>query len=154
MSNFGAKLAEMLERRKMSQTELARTANLSDALISKWMTGQQSFVSQQYLANICLSISPNPSERAEIIRAHLLDEMTGPGSEMIDISIKGRISSVKTADQSGRSALPLRMQRMLEILGRESLTNADLRGILHGLAEMLTRPSSSAISPWATKTSL
>jgi transcriptional regulator with XRE-family HTH domain len=139
MSNFGAKLAELLERKRLSQAELARVAGISEALISKWMNGQQTFVSAEDLGKICGYISRNPKEQAELVKAHLYDEMGAPGSELITITIKGQISYLKESAPSYRSALPLNIKRALDILGREAVTDADVRAVILGLAKTVAR---------------
>jgi transcriptional regulator with XRE-family HTH domain len=143
MSNFGAKLSELLERKKLSQAEISRVTGLSEALISKWTNGQQKFVSNDDLAKLCAYISTNPKEQAELIRAHLYDEMPAPGSELIDIRIKGLGSYFKDAAPSYRTALPLNLQRALDILGQEALTDSDVRAVILGLAGIVTPDVSS-----------
>jgi len=138
MSNFGAKLAELLARNKMRAAELARITNLNDSLVSKWINGQQVFVSNSDLAKITGAISALPKEQAELIKAHLMDEMSGPGSEMIEIRIKGQVSlAQKESATPYVTPLPLKIQRALEILGREAVTDADVRGILISMAHLV-----------------
>lgn len=135
MSNFGAKISEILERRKLRASELARLSGLTEALISRWVNGQQTFVSHQDLAALVAAISDIQKERAEIIRAHLLDEIHGPGCELIDVRIRGAGSTPR--EESARVALPLKIQRALEILGKEAVGDADVRQVLLGLANLI-----------------
>lgn len=134
MSNFGSKLAELLERNKTSQAELSRVTGLTEAMISRWINGQQTFVSADDLAKLCGYISSDPKHQAELVRAHLYDELGAPGSELISISIKGQVSYLKESAPAYRTALPLKLQRALDVLGNAAVTDADVRAVILGLA--------------------
>lgn len=136
MSNFGAKLEELLEKRKMSAAELSRATGISDALLSKWINGQQRFVSPEHMELLTAAISSQASEQAELIRAHLLDENVGQGSQLIDIHILGSGQVLHDSGPAYKVVPPLKIQRALEVLGREAITDADIRGILISLASL------------------
>lgn len=123
----------------MRASELARLTRLNDSLISKWINGQQTYVSNDDLAKIASSLTNQPREQAEIVRAHLLDEMTGPGSDLIDIRIRGQVSYAKEESPPYLSALPLKLQRAFDLLMQESITDADVRAVIMGLAGTLRR---------------
>lgn len=89
MSYFAHKLNELLTEEGKSQSDLARLTGLSQAHISRLLSDDQRSVSAEDLAAIALNISDKLSRRAELIRAHLLDECVGSGSELIDILIRG-----------------------------------------------------------------
>ena len=129
----------------MRASELSRISGINDGLISKWINGQQKFVSNDDLANLAGAISHEAKDRAELIRAHLLDELAGPGSELIEIKVRGLSSSALKEESTQYSVdpLPLKIQRALEILARESLTDADVRSIILSLANMLQPALSS-----------
>lgn len=99
-------------------------------MISKWINGQQTFANTDDLGKICGYISHEPKEQAELLRAHLFDELGAPGSELINITIKGQISYLKETAPSYRSALPLNIKRALDILGRQAVTDADVRAVV------------------------
>lgn len=144
MSNFGVKLAELLERRGMRASELSRVTGINDGLISKWINGQQKFVSNDDLANLTTGISPITKERAELIRAHLLDEIAGDGRELIEIRIKGQSGTAVKEDSAPYTvALPLKLQRAFEILAREVVSDSDVRAVVLGLANMLEPEANS-----------
>jgi transcriptional regulator with XRE-family HTH domain len=136
MSNFGAKLAETLEQNKLSQAELSRLTDISEALISKWMNGQQTFVSTEDLGKLCVHITSKPKERAELVRAHLYDEMPDKGAELLNVSISGTISYLKETAPA-RAPLPLNLQRAFKILQREALHDADVRAVILGLTKIV-----------------
>lgn len=141
MSNFGAKLAELLERNEMRAVDLARICGLSEAMLSKWINGQQRFVSTEDLAQLCNGISTDTKERAELIKAHLLDELgspPAPGSELIHITIKGGGHTTFQESAGGRPVFPLHIQRALDLIGSNAVTDADVRAMLIGMAGILS----------------
>lgn len=144
MSNFGAKLAELLERKRMMQSELSRLSGIDDTIISRWVTGRQRSVSADDLEKLCLQVSSSPRERAELVRAHLFDELPAVGAELIEISIRGKAASSDLVPDY-RATLPLPIQRALETLGREAVTDSDVRSIIISLADMLAKSRQSAL---------
>lgn len=146
MSHFGAKLAELLERGSMRASELSRVTGINDGLISKWINGQQKFVSNDDLAKLANGISFNTKDRAELIRAHLLDEIAGPGSELVEIRIRGQSQEELKEDRVlyKAGALPLKLLRAFELLAREAVADADVRAVILGLANMLEPEVNSA----------
>lgn len=147
MSNFGAKLEELIEKNKLRASELSRASGINDALISRWINGQQNYVSQEALEAITVVISKNPTEQAELIRAHLLDECVGHGSHLIEIHILGSSTKTQDADTPYRIIPPLKIQRALEILCREAITDSDVRNILLSMASLCETNSEKLGAP-------
>jgi len=135
MSNFGAKLVEIMERRDLTAAEISRNCGVSQPLISKWVNGQQSFVSADDLRQISNYITNQPSERAELVRAHVLDEIMVPGGELLSITILGK-PTIKHEEHAYWAALPLKLQRALEVLGKEAVGDVDVRAVLLSLANL------------------
>jgi transcriptional regulator with XRE-family HTH domain len=143
MSNFGSKLAELLERNNLRAAQLSRVTNINDALISRWINGRQTFINRKDLANICNVISQAPKEQAELILAHLLDERgTGPGSQLVKISIDGSAPAAEPVPQYS-TVLPLKIHRALTLIGTESLTDPDIRSLIMSVAK-LCEPKANA----------
>lgn len=140
MSNFGVKLAELLEKNRIRAADLSRMSKLSDALISKWINGGQRFVSTEDLATVCSHISSTARDRAELIRARLLDELGAPGSELIAITIRGS----EPVPLPERQVLPRHIQQALDLVGHQALLDADVRAVLLGLAGILDASSGPA----------
>lgn len=147
MSYFGAKLEELLERNKLTAAELSRASGLKDGLISRWITGSQDFVSHEALEAITAVISKKPAEQAELIKAHLLDECVGQGASLIEINILGHAGQVKEASTPYSVVPSLRIQRALEIMARESVTDADVRNLILSTGDLLARFNSNAADP-------
>ncbi len=51
--NFGTKLNELLMRTGMSKRELARRMNVSNATISRWVSGDITNIWSAYLFELC-----------------------------------------------------------------------------------------------------
>lgn len=136
MSYFGAKIEELMERNKLTAAELSRASGITEGLLSRWINGVQTFVSHEALEAITPVISRKPTEQAELIRAHLQDECVGAGSQLIDIHILGTGTETRDTVTPYRVPLPLKIQRALELLGRESITDADVRSLLLSLANI------------------
>ena len=58
--NFGKQLQKLLDRTSMSQRELARRINVSNASVSRWVRGEQTALTTTYLFNICEIFSVDP----------------------------------------------------------------------------------------------
>jgi len=147
MAYFSQKLQELLDRNEMSQTDLAKATNLSQAHISRLLSDDQRSVSLDDLRAIATNISTLDRERAELIRAHLLDECVGPGSELIDIIINGSRRQASVLNDAPAPPLSPRMERVFQIL-REQSEDKHLRVVLEGLVDLLD-PSSSPGVPKA-----
>lgn len=135
MSYFGNALGDILEKKKISQTELSRLTELSQAHLSKLINGVQIWLSPEDLDAICTSVTNEKLEQAELIRAHLMDECNGPGSDLIDIQIKRRSGTIYEEAFPQRSAIPSKFAKHLEILSRHA-EDKDLRTIIEGLASV------------------
>lgn len=139
MSHFGAKLEELLEKNKLTAAELSRSSRVNDALISRWINGTQDFVSHEALESLTLAISKKPTEQAELIKAHLLDECVGEGSNLIEINILGQPDQLAETTIPYRIVPSLKIQRALELMARESITDADVRNLILSTGDLLAR---------------
>lgn len=140
MAYFSTQLDSILRKNKQlgrtpsNQTELAGSTGLSQAHISRLISEDQPSISADDLKNICTNVSHDNAERAELIRAHLLDRSVGPGSELIAISISGKPLQLK--DQFGPPPLSAKLEHAFEVL-RANASNKKVRFILEDLAGLL-----------------
>jgi len=142
MSNFGAKLADLLERSRLSAADLSRLTKISEAQISKWINGKQTYVSAGDLEALCLALTTDIHEQAELIRAHLLDERPETkAGKLIDVRILteagGRALHLDTPIY--RVPLSPKLQRAFDVLMEESVADADVRDTVLGIASILDR---------------
>lgn len=73
----------------MTAAKLSELSGVGEPMISRYRKGDQKWVSPDDLASLAKAISDDPRDRAGLIKAHLLDECTGPSSELIEIGIRG-----------------------------------------------------------------
>ncbi|HYE29958.1 MAG TPA: helix-turn-helix transcriptional regulator [Methylomirabilota bacterium] len=107
---FAAALKSLMERYDLKQADIARKTGLSAPQISRYISGVQKYISPEDMNALVRAMTIDPLEQAELVRAHLLDECCGPGSDMIDIVIRnapkkaaGEVEIPWTAE--GRKAL-------------------------------------------------
>lgn len=132
MGYFGNKLAELIAVNQTSQSELAKRTGLSQAHISRLISDDQRAVSLEDLKLISVNLTAQPFQRAELVRAHLLDRCHGPGSDLIEIRIAGENSS---GVRPGPVPLPAKIERVFERL-RANYQDKRLQTILEGLAAL------------------
>ena len=82
-------LQRAAERRQLTQAELARLACLSHSYVSRLLSGEKADLSDENLTAILKVFSADQRTQAELIAARCMDARVGPGSELVDISIKG-----------------------------------------------------------------
>lgn len=137
MSYFALKFREILDRRDLSQSDIASLTGLSTAHISNLIKDVQPRISLDDLALVAANISDDKHERAELIRAHLLDENVGDGSELIEILISGGRSKASSLhDRPSRPPMAPHKERALEVF-RNYEHHAHLWDVLGPLADMM-----------------
>jgi transcriptional regulator with XRE-family HTH domain len=143
MSYFGAKLAELLERRNLRAAEVCRASGIKEAMLSRWVNDTQNFVSLDDLGALCEAISDDPKEQAELIRAHLLDECPPKqkATKLIDVRILSEQGgrALHTDTTVYRVPLTPKLQRAFDVLMEEAVADADVRDVLLGMASILDR---------------
>lgn len=85
----------------MKATDLAKLSGVTEPTISRYRSGDQLWVDPEDLSRLAKAISNNPAERAELIRARLLDECKGPGADLITIEIRGKSELRETPARYG-----------------------------------------------------
>lgn len=145
MSHLAKKLEEVLKQKNLQQLELSRLTGISTGQISRLVNGEQKWISPTDLESICTALSTVPAEQAGIIVAHLWDECSGPGRELIDIRVDSRRTEpLRETPHPYGSPLAPKLERALEVLRRHG-HDKDLRELLLSLAEVMERhPTPSA----------
>lgn len=142
MSNFGAKLEELIGRANTTCAEISRASNTTEGLMSRWIRGRQTYVSHKHLESLSTVISSDPAISAELIMAHLRDENVGQGSELIKIEIKGG-SKLKEDTTPYYVGLPPKIQNELGLIGQVALRDPDMRSMLTTLSKLASKQSIS-----------
>src|SRR5438270_11252194 len=116
MSYFGLALKELLDRKNMKAVRLAELSGVGQPKISRYIRGDQAWVHQEDLDAIARTVTVEPSERAELVRARLMDECKGPGAELIRIEIADSLSLKETPPPYYQVKLPKDLERAFLIL--------------------------------------
>lgn len=136
MSYFGNTLKELLDRKGMKAVRLAELAGISQPTVSRYINGDQVWVSEEDVTRLAVAISDDPKEQAELIRGRLLDVKVGPGSELVRVEVVGS-SSGKTPSQECVLRLPDDLEAALLIICENAIRDADVRDVVLGLANLL-----------------
>jgi transcriptional regulator with XRE-family HTH domain len=131
VSHFGQKLEHLTARFQVTGSEIAKRAGISAAQFSKWKRGEQTSISKEDFSNLCYAFSDDELIHADLLRAHLLDECVGPGSEIIRIEVDGGASLKDEPKQLTD------LERAFQFLRAEVPRNEALRGMLIQLANSL-----------------
>ena len=136
MSYFRVALQRETERRRLSQADLARLAGLSKSYISRLLSGENADLSDENLVAILKVFSADARAQAEIVAARCMDARVGPGSELVEIGIKGthKISDKETVPPDQR--LSEETERAFAWLRSQCPINGDLEKHLVGYAKL------------------
>jgi transcriptional regulator with XRE-family HTH domain len=88
MSYFSIALQRAAESRRLSQSDVATRSGLSKSFISRLMSGEAPELSDKNFVALLKVWGTAPHTQAELIAARCMDARVGPGSELVDISIK------------------------------------------------------------------
>jgi len=88
MSYFSTALKRIAERNELKQADIVRESGLTRSHVSRLFTGDQKAVYDTDMAAILRVFRHNPSDQAELVAARCMDVRTGPGAELVEITIK------------------------------------------------------------------
>lgn len=119
----------------MRAVQLAELSGIAQSTVSRLVSGEQPWVSPEDLATISKTLTDNSSEQAELLRAHLLDECTGPAAKLIEISYSGhQLRELPVAYQVN---LPDELERHMATIREYVIKDKNVREIIEGLGELL-----------------
>jgi transcriptional regulator with XRE-family HTH domain len=138
MSYFRVALQRAAERRQLSQAELARHAGLSKSFVSRLLTGENADLSDENLTLILKVFGADERTQAELIAARCMDVRVGPGSELVEIAIKGTAQGAKREAEAELPQVHLgeEAERAFAWLRSQCPVNADLEKHLIGYARL------------------
>jgi transcriptional regulator with XRE-family HTH domain len=123
-----------MERRNLTGAALSETSGVDPAQISRLRNGERDWIDHHDLKAL-LGALPDPGDRAELLRARLLDENVGPGSELIDIVIRNPSLALHDRPEA-RVRLPARHRKALEAIALGMESDENLRELIYYLAEI------------------
>lgn len=137
MSNLSKTITKILEERGMKPADLARVSGIAESKLSRWLNGVQKFIDDDDLEKIANAIGGSKRQQAELVVARLRDLLSGPGSELVRVSILGETEQhLREASLPYRAKLPPKWEKVLNILAEHIPDDSDLRSVLEGLANM------------------
>ena len=138
MSYLSIALQRRLERRSMNQSELAKFSGISRSYISRLLSGEFSELSDTNFTSLLKVFSADPQAQAELVAARCMDARVGPGSELVEISVKGRTPDKGTKlHEFPVVELSHETERTIAWLRSQCPVNPDLEKHLVGYAKML-----------------
>ena len=138
MSYFSTALKRIAERNELKQADIVRESGLTRSHVSRLFTGDQKLVYDADMAAILRVFRRNPRDQAELVAARCMDVRTGPGADLVEITIKGE----EQAQRSGRERdirdveLSHETERAFAWLRSQCPINADLEKHLVGYARL------------------
>jgi transcriptional regulator with XRE-family HTH domain len=143
MSYLSIALQRRIERRSMNQSDLAKQSGISRSYISRLFSGEFHELSDANFVSLLQVFSADPQAQAELVAARCLDARVGPGSELVEISIKGPAGAANSQLPAPNSAalplveLPRETERAFAWLRSQCPLNPELEKHLVGYARML-----------------
>src|SRR5689334_24786778 len=89
MSYFSTALKRIAERNDLKQADIVRESGLTRSHVSRLFTGDQKQVYDADMTAILRVFRRNPHDQAQLVAARCMDVRTGPGAELVEITIKG-----------------------------------------------------------------
>jgi len=136
MSYFSTALKRIAERNELKQADIVRESGLTRSHVSRLFTGDQKLVYDADMAAILRVFRRNPRDQAELVAARCMDVRTGPGADLVEITIKGE----EQAQRSGRDIRDVELshetERAFAWLRSQCPINADLEKHLVGYARL------------------
>jgi transcriptional regulator with XRE-family HTH domain len=136
MSYFSTALKRIAERNELKQADIVRESGLTRSHVSRLFTGDQKQVYDGDMAAILRVFRRNPRDQAELVAARCMDVRTGPGADLVEITIRGE----EQAQRSGRDIRDVELshetERAFAWLRSQCPVNADLEKHLVGYARL------------------
>lgn len=139
MSYLSTALQRQLERRSLTQSDLAKASGISRSYISRLLSGEFSELSDPNFTALLKAFAADRQSQAELVAARCLDARIGPGSELVEISVK-KTSGFTTSPQPTHPypavELSAETERAFAWLRSQCPLNPDLEKHLIGYAKL------------------
>jgi transcriptional regulator with XRE-family HTH domain len=138
MSYLSVALQRHSERRRLTQSDLAKFCGISPSYISRFFSSATGEMSDDHFLAVLKGFAADPQAQAELVAARCMDVRVGPGSELVEIMVKSpeararnpspAVSDVELSHETERAFAWLRSQCPL---------NPDLEKHLVGYAKLM-----------------
>src|SRR3954463_4336025 len=138
MSYFSTALKRIAERNELKQADIVRECGLTRSHVSRLFTGDQKQVYDADMAAILRVFRRDPHDQAELVAARCMDARTGPGADLVEITIKGQTHArrEKPASEFQEVELNHETERAIAWLRSQCPINPDLEKHLVGYARL------------------
>lgn len=136
MSYFSTALKRIAERNDLKQADIVRGSGLTRSHISRLFTGDQKLVYDADMAAILRVFRRDPRDQAELVAARCMDVRTGPGAELVEITIQGEAHRNGREREIQEVELSHETERAFAWLRSQCPINADLEKHLVGYARL------------------
>lgn len=131
MSFLSEEIERQMQSQKLTGLAVASKLNVSPSQFYNWQNGHQTHISPEDLTSLAHALSVNFADHAALVRAHLLDEKFGPGSELVRIEID------TPAELRDRPRPKSKRERAMQYLIEQSLESRDCAQMFIELARVL-----------------
>lgn len=131
MSNFSEELEKQMATKPASQVEAAELSGISQSQISKWLRSEQTSISSDQITALAKALSDDPVKHANLVKAHLLDEKFGAGSELVRIEIDS------PAEWKDKPRPRSKGERAMNYLAEQRVISRDVNDLVIDLAKCL-----------------
>jgi transcriptional regulator with XRE-family HTH domain len=133
MSYLSTALQRRAERRQLNQSDLAKLSGISRSYISRLFGGEARDLSDANFTALLKVFAADPQAQAELVAARCMDARVGPGSELVEITVKkSNPQSAKFPDVE----LTAETERAFAWLRSQCPVNPDLEKHLIGYAKL------------------
>lgn len=136
MSYFSTALKRIAERNELKQADIVRESGLTRSHVSRLFTGDQKQVYDADMAAILRVFRRNPRDQAELVAARCMDVRSGPGAELVEITIKSDGQRSEREREIQDVELSHETERAFAWLRSQCPINADLEKHLVGYARL------------------
>lgn len=124
-------LTALLNRHKLSQSDLAKRSGVPFAVINRTLGGHTK-ISDKNWATLVTSITSDEDEQAEAMCCRLRDQCAGPGAHKVEIRVKWDRMEDRPAPVPVETPLAKALSHLQEFAGN----NPDMRHLLIDLARV------------------
>lgn len=136
MSYFSTALKRLAEKNELKQADIVRESGLTRSHLSRLFTGDQKLIYDADMAAILRVFRRNPRDQAELVAARCMDVRTGPGSELVEITIKSDGQRSEREREIQDVELSHETERAFAWLRSQCPINSDLEKHLVGYARL------------------
>ena len=134
MSYLANVLEELRDEKKLSQSDISKLSGIPQPQISRWINGEQDWISNDDLDKFSRTVFANRMEQARLLRARLMDLCIGPAKDMVEISIGSPARAMREEPPPYKTKLPPKDERAIALIAEHMSTDRKLRDMILGIA--------------------